>query len=181
MQAQDIEDYLTDLGDELQTRGLAQPLRILIVGGAYMLIEGYSRPPTQDIDVLLRDIDDPTTSPTYPVFRAAILTVANRRLLPPTWINDVIGDALRAAGTIPSGTLWRTFRMLEAYLPPSDYMLALKLFAGRPKDRQDIMNLSQHLGIRSRDEAQEVIDRYIPSQQLQQLNHVGDILDELYP
>ena len=35
--AQDIEDYLAELGQELQNAGITQPVRLLMVGGAYML------------------------------------------------------------------------------------------------------------------------------------------------
>ena len=38
MQARDIERYLAELGAELKQRGIKQPLRILIIGGAYMLL-----------------------------------------------------------------------------------------------------------------------------------------------
>ncbi len=53
-------------------------------------------------------------------------------------MNDLIGDFLRDTGTVPQGTLWQRYAMLEVYIPPSEYILALKLLAGRPKDRDDI-------------------------------------------
>ncbi|MBV9020391.1 MAG: hypothetical protein JOZ71_06715 [Ktedonobacteraceae bacterium] len=63
MQAQDIETYLADLGQELQNQGVRQPVCILMIGGAFMLTQIHNRPTTNDIDVLLKDIDDATTSP----------------------------------------------------------------------------------------------------------------------
>lgn len=38
MQAEDIENYLSQLGQELQARGVEKPLHILLIGGAYMLL-----------------------------------------------------------------------------------------------------------------------------------------------
>ncbi len=63
MQEADIESYLADLGQGLQNHGLLQPVRILMVGGAFMLTQLHNRPSTQDIDVLLKDITDPAGSP----------------------------------------------------------------------------------------------------------------------
>jgi len=62
-----------------------------------------------------------------------------------------------------------------------EYILALKLFAGRPKDREDIASLCQLLQIRTRAQAQQLVDRYIPNKQVQQLNHLDDTLDAWFP
>ena len=37
MEAQEIEAHLADLGHELQKLGVEEPVRILMVGGAFML------------------------------------------------------------------------------------------------------------------------------------------------
>ena len=66
------------------------------------------------------------------------------------------------------------------YLPPEEYILTLKLLANRPKDQEDILALTQQLKIRTREQAQRLIDRYIPDKQLQQLNNVDDTLIDLF-
>ncbi len=38
MQVQDIEKYLSQLGQELVNQGVHQPLRGLMIGGAYMML-----------------------------------------------------------------------------------------------------------------------------------------------
>ena len=81
MDANEIERYLAELGDELQQRGLTQPLRILVVGGAFMLTQIHNRSATHDIDVLLEDILDPAVDPRYPIFTAAKRAVAAREQL----------------------------------------------------------------------------------------------------
>jgi hypothetical protein len=110
-----------------------------------------------------------------------VRAVASNRQIPATWLNDVVGDALRNNGTVPEGTVWRTLGMLEIYIPPKDYMLALKLLAGRPRDVADIQALSTQLAITSREQAQQVVDTYVPDRSLQQLNHVDLTLDRLFP
>src|SRR5436190_20397817 len=162
MQAQDIEMHLADLGQELHNMGISSPVRILMVGGAFMLTQMHSMRMTNDVDVLLKDIDDPRTSPQYRVFKAAVRAVANRRQIPNTWMNDLIGDFLRDLGTVPNGILWRTYAVLEVYVPEAEYILALKLLAGRQKDREDIRLLCQQIHIQSRNQAQQLVDRYVP-------------------
>ena len=38
MEARDIERYLADLGSALKDRGVEKPLRMMLIGGAYMLL-----------------------------------------------------------------------------------------------------------------------------------------------
>src|SRR5258708_11225069 len=181
MHVHEIERYLAELGQELQNLGVQHRIRILLVGGAFMLTQIHNRTSTNDVDVLLKDVEYSANSPLYQTFKAAVRAVARKNTLPSTWLNDLIGDFLRDTGTAPGGKLWRTYAMLEVYVPPSDYILALKLFAGRPKDRDDIYFLCQQLKIWTRQQAQQLVDRYIPNRQVQQLNHVHNTLDELFP
>jgi len=181
MQAQDIVTYFAELGQELQHLGVQHPIRILLIGGAYMLTQVHNRPTTNDIDVLLKDIDDTTTSPLYRTFKAAARAVASRNHLPNTWINDLVGDFLRNTGTVPQGALWRSYAMLEVYIPPSEYILALKLLAGRPKDRDDIYALCQQIKIQTREHAQQLVDRHIPNKQVQQIYDLDDTLNFFFP
>ncbi len=65
MHAQNIETYLADLGQALQDLRVQHPIRILLVGGAFMLTQVRNRPTTNDVDVVLKDIDNPMASPLY--------------------------------------------------------------------------------------------------------------------
>jgi len=60
MNANEIERYFTDMGQELQKQGIQVPIRILVVGSALLLLEGINRPATTDIDIVFKDTDDPT-------------------------------------------------------------------------------------------------------------------------
>jgi hypothetical protein len=181
MHAQNIETYLADLGQALQDLRVQRPIRILLVGGAFMLTQVRNRPTTNDVDVVLKDIDNPMTSPLYQIFKAAVRAVANSNRIPVTWINDLIGDFLRNASVVPEGVMWRHYGMLEVYIPEAEYILALKLLAGRPKDRNDTQALCQRLKVLTRHQAQQLVDRYIPNKQLQQLNNLDDTLDDVLP
>ena len=55
MEAEDIERYLTELGAELKNRGLKKPVRILLIGGAYMLLLANATRSTKDIDIFWLD------------------------------------------------------------------------------------------------------------------------------
>jgi hypothetical protein len=180
MQSKDIEVHLEDLGQELYSMGVSSPVRILMVGGAFMLTQMHSTRMTNDVDVLLKDIDDPATSSLYRVFKAAVRAVASRRQIPSTWMNDLIGDFLRDLGNVPNGVLWRTYAVLEVYVPEAEYILALKLLAGRFKDWEDIRLLCQQMHIQSRSQVQELVDRYIPKK-AQQVNDLDDTLSNLFP
>ena len=181
MQGKDIERALAALGEELQHMGIQQPIRLLLVGGAFMLTQIGNRPSTNDVDVLPKDGELSPTSPLSQTLHEAVRAVARKQRLPNTWLNDLIGDFLRDTGTAPEGTLWRTYGKLAVFVPPGEYILALKLFAGRPKDREDIASLCQLLQIQTRTQAQQLIDRYIPNRKVQLLNHVDETLDEWFP
>ncbi len=181
MQVQEIEAHLAELGQELQILKVQQPVRVLLVGGAFMLTQLHNRSTTNDIDVILKDVEDSHSSPLYRVFKEAVRQVASKNNLSNAWLNDVIGDFLRDASNVPEGTLWRKYGMLEVYIPSKEYILALKLLAGRQKDRNDIIALSQQLHIGTREQAQQLLDRYIPSKQVQQVNEVEDTLLDIFP
>ena len=61
MQKKQIETYLAHLGQELQDLGVQRPVRILVIGGAFMLIQVKNRRTTDDIDILLKDEEDSIT------------------------------------------------------------------------------------------------------------------------
>ena len=180
MQAEEIEIHLAELGQELQEMGLERPIRILLVGGAFMLTQIKNRDATNDIDIVFKDVKDTSTPWLYQTFKAAIRSVATKNKMPNSWLNDVINDFLRDLGNIPEGKLWHTYDMLEVFLPPDEYILALKLLAGRQKDRDDTFALCKRLNIQTREQAQNVLDRYILDKQLQQMNNVEKTLTRFF-
>jgi len=74
----------------------------------------------------------------------------------------------------------RNYAVLYVYGPEAEYILALKLLAGRQKDREDIRLLCQQIHIQSRNQAQQLVDRYVPKK-TQQVNELDDTLSDLFP
>jgi hypothetical protein len=57
---------------------------------------------------------------------------------------------------------WRSFgKRLFVYLPVLDYVFATKVMAFRPKDQDDIRLLISQLKIRTREQAQAILDQYV--------------------
>jgi hypothetical protein len=149
-----------------------------------MLTQMKVRRTTDDIDVLPLDegdTDEATGAPIAVALWNAAHAVAASQNLPPTWFNTVIADFVRAAGVVPTGTLWHKYGPLEIYLPPREYILVLKLIANRPKDQRDISALCKLLNVRTRQEAQNLIDSYIPDVEIQRLFAIPDSLEAFFP
>jgi hypothetical protein len=146
-----------------------------------MVTQIGNRSATKDVDALFPDIPDPGASPLYPALQASVRAVAARRALPANWINDVIADALRNYGPVPQGTVWRSYESLDVMVPEIEYMLALKILAGRPVDVMDAQDLCQRAGIVTRDQARRILDRYITDDGLKRTQGVDATLAQLYP
>ena len=181
MQKQDIEHNLSLLGEQLEELGIQTTIRLLMIGGGFMLTQIGNRTATEDIDVLVKDISDPQNSDDYRIFRNAVHCVAYDAKLRDSWLSDNIGDFLRIAGQVPRGKLWRRFgRYLEVYIPPKDFILAHKLVAGRIKDEEDIRALLRSLRIKTRQQAQKILDKYITNKDIQESEGVQEKLGRFF-
>src|SRR2546430_5134792 len=170
MNAKDIERNLGLLGQELASRWNANPIRVLLLGGAYMLTQIRVRRTTSDIDVYPLDEKWQQKTggiPLPPVVQEVADEIGKRYKLPEHWFNSSIAGFLSGAAEMPDIVLWRSFGPLDVYLPPNEYILALKLLANRSKDQQDIKTLFRKLRIRTRQQAQQLIDLYIPDKEVQ--------------
>lgn len=179
LQRQDIEQLLKELGGELEKK-FRVPVQILLIGGAYMLLTLHNRETTQDIDIYPLNIPD-STQPDKQTkqFLSAVRAIAQRHGLPRNWLNDVSFNLL--GGLDPqSKEVYAVYGMLEVYTPPADFILALKLFADRDKDAPDIVALLRELSISTRQQAQDILDRYI-ERRFQQEYRVYLTLDKWFP
>jgi hypothetical protein len=157
MKPREIERYLEELGEELARRRTSAPTRIMLIGGAYMLLLLGNRNFTEDIDYFALAIPDAKK------LANAARAISRRHHLPRNWINDVAHSLLAEIGKTPTPQLWATFGngALEVYVPPLDFILALKVFADRPKDAGDIEALIHTLRITTRQQLQAIVNRYI--------------------
>lgn len=166
MNKADIEKYLQMLGQELQKKQITGEL--LLVGGAVMLLEVGNREVTKDIDAYF-DHKYATA------IRDAVTTIAKREGLPSGWLNDAVKGFF---STQPPNRRWAEYPGLRVYIPTLDYLLVMKLLAGRPQDIEDAKALVRKLQISTSDEVFELITRYTKQQNIEA--RVQYIVEELF-
>jgi hypothetical protein len=159
MEAGDIERYLAELGVELTNRGLKKPVRVLLIGGAYMLLLANAPHSTKDIDIFWLDEDGLQRA--YAPLRESVQVIKQKHDLDADWLNYLAQMLLYDEVIVPDGKLWKRFGPLHVYAPEVEYILALKITAGRQKDLDDCAILLSKTMIRTRKQAQQVLDRYI--------------------
>ena len=82
---------------------------------------------------------------------------------------------------IPDGELWKQFGPLHIYVPPKEYILALKIVAGRDKDLEDCAILFPQSEISTYEQAQQLLDRYIlPKAQKEHAEQIERSLNKLF-
>jgi hypothetical protein len=178
---QQIEQYLETLAIELGMLGVAMEYHLVITGGAYLILQ-QERNYTEDIDfALIAGVSQPTpgqviqtmvqrmvvaslrsTVPYAVEFRQAITNVAVAYRLSLDWMNDEAAEYYYDDAPSVDVLFWRSFQgRLFIYLPTPEYVFATKIMANRPKDQDDIRLLIQKLQIRTRAQAQAILDRFI--------------------
>src|SRR5437588_1014167 len=85
MEAEDIERYLAELGTELKNRGLKKPVRVLLIGGAYMLLLANAARSTKDIDIFWLDEDGLQRA--YAPLRESVQVIKQKHDLDAGWFN----------------------------------------------------------------------------------------------
>jgi hypothetical protein len=115
--------------------------------------------PTDDIDIFWLDAEDYLR--TLDPLRQSVQAITRKYALNPNWFNFVTQMLHSDEMYIPDGKLWKRFGPLHIHLPTNEYILALKIKAGRGKDLADCVILLPKTKIRTRQQAQQLIDRYI--------------------
>lgn len=169
-----------------------EPIRVLVVGGACLLLCGVTTRPTKDVDVIVTDLLgegeaslvmnlDKTTRK----LRKTIESVGKRHGLRGAercFLNDDCAPFLRELGEIPSARLLLAYKKLHLYVPEDlAYILACKLMAGRPaKDDDDIAVLLHLLDVHTRERARRLVNRYFPDLVLQYTYGLSKTLDRIF-
>lgn len=180
LQPGEIDSLLQELGGELAGRGFSS-VQIMITGGAYMLLAIGSRPTTTDIDFFpLNFVDSSNPSQETRLVIRAIKAVADRNNLKQNWANDAVNGILGwMTEGISQPVFWRKYGALEIFMPPMDFILATKLFGFREKDLNDVLALCSKLQVRTRAQAQTIVDRYVDRATQREYN-TRVALDELF-
>jgi hypothetical protein len=193
MNKQEMEAYLVELDEALaQAFPSPEPIRVMVVGGACLLLSDITERPTEDIDVIITDLEGTgeatlvwQLTKTTKKIRQIITGIGKQHGLPPRerlFLNDDCAPFLLEIGDIPPTRLWRAYRKLYLYVPADfGYILACKLMAGRPnKDFGDIAALRQLLNIKTREEAQTLVDRFFPKSDDQQIYGLAETLSKVF-
>ena len=134
---------------------------LYVVGGAVMCLAFASRDATQDVNALL----EPTAA-----VRQAASRVAARAGVPERWLNDAVKGYLGPQNAFDPEPLL-ALSHLRVFFAQPQYLLALKCVAMRLgpgfHDEDDVRYLLRHLGIERSADAIEIIERYIPPEQIQ--------------
>ena len=176
MNSSQIEHYLGFLGQKLAEMQIKAT--IILMGGALMVTQIGNRKSTQDIDVVIATNDRGT----YQAIQQAIALVAREKRLPPAWLNDDVTIVVDQVGKPKAPQHWRTFANLAVYVPELEYILALKLFAGRPQDDRDIQAIAHRLNMRTKTQAWSIVNGYIPNTQLRlRSGYTAQAIDRCFP
>jgi len=179
MEADEIEKYLTELGIELKSRGIMKPVRLMLIGGAYMLLLANAARTTNDIDVFW--LEEDALQQTLNPLRDSVQAITRRYALNPDWFNYVAQLLIYDEVIVPHGKLWKRFGPLSIYVPTKEYVLALKIMAGRDKDLEDCVILLPQTKIKTRQQAQQLLNRYIlPEGQEKNAEQIENALDQLF-
>lgn len=179
MEAADIERYLAELGEELKNRGLKKRIRILLIGGAYMLLLANAPRSTKDIDIFWLDEDGLQRA--YTLLSESVQVIKQKHDLDADWLNYLAQMLMYDEVIVPDGKLWKRFGPLHVHVPTPEYILALKISAGRQKDLDDCAILLSKTKIRTRKQAQQVLDQYIlPEGQQKNAESIENALNQLF-
>ncbi len=180
MQSQEIEHYLAELGAALQSQGINKPVRLLLIGGAYMMLLANAPRTTDDIDMFWVEEGEDFQKARL-ALRDGVQTIASKYALPLNWFNYLTQMLIYDKIIMPRGKLWKRYGPLHVYAPPKEYILALKILAGRDQDLADCRILLPQTHIRTRQQAQRVLNRYIlPEAQQDEAETIASSLDVLF-
>lgn len=171
MDAFEIETYLDALGQELANRRVEQPICIMIIGGAYMLLIEHAPRTTNDVDFFW--LEEEAFLHKREILSMCALAVTRKHNLDSRWFNYLSQIIMQNEVIVPNCQLWKQLGPLHIYTPPKEYILALKIMAGRDKDLDDCAILLPQTTITTQEQAQQLLDCYILPEA--QASHSGQI------
>lgn len=135
---------------------------------------------TKDIDIFWLEADEFQNM--RGIISEYMLAVARKRRLRHDWFNFLTQAIVQRDILIPDGKLWKKFGPLDILVPPPrEYILALKILAGRDKDIADCGRTLPQTRIKTRQQARQVLDRSIlPEAQEKQAEQIRESLEKLF-
>jgi len=180
MQEQDIIQLLTQVGRDLEEYHFQEPVRLLLIGGAYMITQLHSRTATGDIDAAL--LGRERWGDEYDLFKRIVQFELAEMGSTNEGFSDDITEFLPLMGLPKSSTLWLSSGKLDVYVPDAGYILALKLLANRDKDQPDLQVLLALKKIKRRKQAEKLLSTNV-SQDIREeyAEKIERVLSALFP
>ncbi len=149
MTAEEIEQYLRELNDELALQNVKG--EICLYGGAVMCLVYKARPATKDVDAIFEPVK---------YIRAAIRKISERHNLPVDWLNF----AVKMFVVEHEKELFLDLPNLKVFVPAPEYLLAMKVLAARAEsfDLEDIKFLVEKLKLQTVEDLLKLVENYYP-------------------
>jgi len=147
-----IEEAFRRLGERLAKRGVVADLYVF--GGA-MALAYDSRRATRDVDALFKP---------HGIVLEEALAVAAELGLPRWWLNEQASTYV-APGGDPAASRVFDHPGLRVFAASPEHLLAMKAFAARPRDAEDIRQLAQVLGLHNADDVLASVHEIFPDEE----------------
>jgi hypothetical protein len=98
------EHYLAELGAAVESQGISKPVRLLLIGGAYMMLLANAPRTTDDIDICWLEEGEDFHKARL-ALRDGVQAIARRYTLPPNWFNYLTQMLIYDKIIMPRGKL----------------------------------------------------------------------------
>jgi predicted nucleotidyltransferase len=148
-----IEEAFRRLGDRLAKRGVVAD--IYVFGGAAMALAYDSRRATRDVDALFKP---------HGIVLEEARAVAAELGLPGWWLNEQASSYAAPTGD-PSASRVFDHPGLRVFAASPEHLLAMKALAARPRDAQDIRQLTEVLNLHTVAEVLTLVQDIFPEEE----------------
>jgi predicted nucleotidyltransferase len=148
-----IEDAFRRLGERLARRGVVADLYVF--GGAAMALAFDSRRTTRDVDALFEP---------HGIVHEEALAVAAELGLPRWWLNEQASTYVAPGGDSAASRVF-DHPGLRVFAASPEHLLAMKAFAARPRDVEDIRHLVRVLDLRTTDDVLASVREVFPEEE----------------
>jgi len=165
LEKETILKALSILDEKLQAEGVIG--EICLFGGTAMILAFNARLSTRDVDAIFQPPE---------VIRRKAHEIAEEMNLPPGWLNDGVKGYVSNAPEYTSDGLPQMSH-LRIIRPTAEYLLAMKCMASRfpsyttKGDRDDIVFLSNHLGLRDAEAVFKVVEKFYAAEHILPKTH----------
>jgi predicted nucleotidyltransferase len=148
-----IEEAFRRLGDRLAKRGVVAD--IYVFGGAAMALAYDSRRATRDVDALFKP---------HGIVLEEARAVAAELGLPGWWLKEQASSYAAPTGD-PSASRVFDHPGLRVFAASPEHLLAMKALAARPRDAQDIRQLTEVLNLHTVAEVLALVQDIFPEEE----------------